>query len=685
MDAVLFYLLLALPAIAGATGETQVRNAALATGLSVSSEKVIVTEKTWNNLTHVACAETGPSYVYMQPLQRSALLVVRGLGFSIPDNAAIDSVQVTWTVRITDPTSSTNRTHPHEVVLVEPVVSGPPPTRWPTPAGDNRLEGWNSTWSTKVFPLSGDDVMWGIGSSDALSSGSGVSNPLFGVAISVDNLNLATFYAEISCVKVEVSYTPPATTAAGSSTTGVSTGVSTTAIPVSTTSTSQTTSSNSGSTTTTTSTTVVPTTTSTTTTTTGVPATTNTPAITTGKASQKTSESNGKIKGDNSTALIIAFSALALLFCLVAISWSAARLMARRTKRAHAFMRGEGLPHLVKHSDSSSSDPGHALDGISDDSLFDDIWLDDITIGREIGRGNFGAVYLCKWHDETDVACKSLTDDSMNSSAMDEARQLSRLNHPNIVRFFGLHRTEKDELFIVMEYLPRGSLDGFLKSKEGRQLAREELLRICIDTTTGMHYLANKNVIHGDLGARNLLVEQYNDHLGVKIADFGLSLICDRGVDTKGEQYCRIPNGKSRKIPVKYSALEVIFEARYSIKSDVWSFGVVLWELFSQGQKPFQGLSGAETVQHLRTGNRMERPQACTENVYDIMLRCWDMDPASRPSFSKLRKEFREELRRSNRRQHDGVSELSDDEESDDNSTIVYQTDMPGIVYQTDL
>jgi serine/threonine protein kinase len=329
--------------------------------------------------------------------------------------------------------------------------------------------------------------------------------------------------------------------------------------------------------------------------------------------------------------------------------------MGQRKERALNFMRGVGLPRATSNtmSDDSESDPGADLDGSSDndEEMFvvggTDVWLDDISIVREIGHGNFGSGFLATWHKATDVACKSVSGDDVESTVLEEAQQLHRLNHPNIVRFFGLYRDAKKSLFIVMEYLPKGALDVFLKTGEGRRLSSTSLLRICIDTATGMHYLSRKSVVHGDLGARNLLVVSVDDRIGVKIADFGLSLLCDRGVEeeaAEGEQYCRIPTSDNRKFPIRHTAPEIVDSGRYSSKSDVWSFGVVVWEVYSGGKRPYDGMSNTDVIQYLREGARLERPPACSERVYNIVLRCWHKTPIRRPRFGDIRSDLCEEL-----------------------------------------
>ena len=311
--------------------------------------------------------------------------------------------------------------------------------------------------------------------------------------------------------------------------------------------------------------------------------------------------------------------------------------MRRRTKEVS----------LIGYDSDSTPDPlDTVLDGSSDsgsDLFDDDVLLSDIDIGREIGSGAFGTVYTAIWQHSTSVACKKLGDDTAdNADILVEASRLRRLNHPNIVRFFGVYKSTEGT-YIVMEYLRHGGLDVFLREESNRRyLKLETQMRICTDVAAGMAYLSSRKVVHGDLGARNLLVADDAHSPSIKIADFGLSLICDSVALDTSEEYCRIPNVGSRKYPVKYSALEVIHEGRYSTKSDVWSYGVVMWEVYSFGELPYQGKTNAETIELVSNEGRLYNPEGCPEDVYYLMQRCWRQSPSKRPSFEKIQQRLKE-------------------------------------------
>lgn len=630
---------LVLCAAVGACADTQTRYATLV-GSVVTGEKVVAVDNAWANLSHAACDSGLAAYAYMQALQVSELLVVRGLNFSVPPNATVDGIRVKWTVRITNPAPAVNRTHPHEVALVGPDTGGSPPSpRWSTYRGDNTKQGWTSSWGVSAFPLGGEDVMWGIGPGGTLSRGAGVSNPLFGVALSVANINFAILDVLVSCVSVEVNFTIEDTLTTGATTTpaAATTGAATTAV-----------------TTTAAATTGVATAAVTTTevATTGVVATAATTAGTTAVATTPPRGSSAQVVAspthEEISRWLIVGLALGFLGCFVFVAWGSTRYIGWRKERALNFVRGIGLPRASANAmnDDSESDPGAMLDGSSSSDgggAADNVWLEDIEITDEIGSGSFGSVYLGMWHRSAEVACKTLDGYGADDAAMDEADRLNRLNHPNIVRFFGLYRNLNRDVFIVMEYLKKGALDSYFTTPEGKKLTSEDRLRLCVDTSTGMHYLAKQKIVHGDLSARNILVAHVEGVLTAKIADFGLSLLCNRvaiddgGYAAETEQYVRVPTHVGHKFPVRHTAPEVIDSGRYSSQSDVWSFGVVMWEVYTGGAKPFAGMTNTEVVGYITKGERLEKPRECPHGVYTLMLKCWNGTRTLRPKFEELR------------------------------------------------
>eukprot|EP01117_Protostelium_nocturnum_P010334 TRINITY_DN3714_c0_g1_i1.p1 TRINITY_DN3714_c0_g1~~TRINITY_DN3714_c0_g1_i1.p1 ORF type:complete len:930 (+),score=203.69 TRINITY_DN3714_c0_g1_i1:208-2790(+) len=250
-------------------------------------------------------------------------------------------------------------------------------------------------------------------------------------------------------------------------------------------------------------------------------------------------------------------------------------------------------------------------------------FLKNIVIGSQIGKGNFGDVYSATWNGATKVAAKRIreTDDQF----LEEAKLLMRLNHPNIVRQIGIWKSEENELYMILEYCKLGSLLSFLNTTE-ENFSQNDLLLMCQEVAAGMMYLEGEKIIHRDLGARNLLVKYQEGKYIVQVSDFGLSRLT--------EDYYK---SDSVALPYKWSAPEVVGNNQSSTKSDVWSFGICMWEIFTGGMVPYAGQSNKEVVQStLEDGCTLNRPKNCSDQVWNVMLMCWAMNPKDRPSFSDL-------------------------------------------------
>ncbi|PRP86412.1 leucine-rich repeat receptor protein kinase EXS-like [Planoprotostelium fungivorum] len=262
-----------------------------------------------------------------------------------------------------------------------------------------------------------------------------------------------------------------------------------------------------------------------------------------------------------------------------------------------------------------------------------DVLLKDVVILEAIGAGHFGHVYRGKWNG-TDVALKSLKPSNQQRELwLKEVSLLQRLNHPNVVRLLGIYQQDEQE-FMVLEYYERGSLDNFLKNKENAdKLSPEDLIFMTVEIAKGMLYLESVGIIHRDLGARNLLVTESNGKFIVKISDFGMS----KGTAVDGKE--------KEKIPIRWAAPEVIRKAKSSIQSDVWSFGVCVWEIFSEGQLPYGHVGNSRVSELVLNENyRLPRPTKCPEAVYSIMTQCWHSDPTSRPTFQDILSDLSQQL-----------------------------------------
>ncbi|XP_071819476.1 uncharacterized protein [Apostichopus japonicus] len=281
-----------------------------------------------------------------------------------------------------------------------------------------------------------------------------------------------------------------------------------------------------------------------------------------------------------------------------------------------------------------------------------EINLCQVTLKEELGKGEFGVVYkgvitgLDGYPDNMAVAVKTTKVGAFaeaNEDLLDEMKLLSSLGeHRNIMSLVACC-SRREPFYLITEYMEFGDLLNFLRKcrEEGSSamdpiysLGEEKQIIVARDITNGMAYMENAKCYHGDLAARNVLV---GDGLKVKISDFGMS----DDIYTRG--YKRQETA-DKKIPVKWCSLETIFSGICSSKSDVWSFGVVLHEIFTLGGSPYPGMALRFLVNKLREGYRMEKAEHCPDDIYQLMLRCWQEDPADRPKFIDLSEELGELL-----------------------------------------
>ncbi|XP_006104298.1 tyrosine-protein kinase Srms [Myotis lucifugus] len=248
----------------------------------------------------------------------------------------------------------------------------------------------------------------------------------------------------------------------------------------------------------------------------------------------------------------------------------------------------------------------------------------EFTLRRKLGKGYFGEVWEGLWLGSVPVAIKVIK--SANMKLADLAKEIQTLKSLRHARLIQLHAvcSTGEPVYIVTELMRKGNLQAFLGSPEGRALNPPVLLGFACQVAEGMRYLEERRIVHRDLAARNVLVD---DDLACKVADFGLARLL------KDDIYS--PSSGS-KIPVKWTAPEAAHYRVYSPKSDVWSFGVLLYEVFSYGQCPYEGMSNHETLQQIERGYRLPRPAACPAEAYVLMLACWKGSPEERPAFAML-------------------------------------------------
>ncbi|XP_038064959.1 tyrosine-protein kinase Mer-like [Patiria miniata] len=276
---------------------------------------------------------------------------------------------------------------------------------------------------------------------------------------------------------------------------------------------------------------------------------------------------------------------------------------------------------------------------------------DQLKIIKELGHGAFGQVLLAEASGITHgskvklVAVKTLKEEVNKSDKADMMRELDLMkklpDHCNVVRLLGFC-VEKDPPYIIVEYLTRGNLKDLLKdsrSKGGRvygnlhgiskSLTSKDLMKFAKDAADGMAFISSQQCIHRDLAARNVLVAE---DMTCKVSDFGLA---------RDVMNIRVyERGSEGALPMRWMALESILDDVYTTESDVWSYGVLLWEIVTLGARPYPAMTAKIMVGELRSGYRMPKPQHCQEELYVMMLRCWDEDPESRPTFKMISKEL---------------------------------------------
>ncbi|VDK89262.1 unnamed protein product [Litomosoides sigmodontis] len=245
----------------------------------------------------------------------------------------------------------------------------------------------------------------------------------------------------------------------------------------------------------------------------------------------------------------------------------------------------------------------------------------EIHLGDTIGHGEFGDVLLGDYENHR-VAVKVLKHSEMAQSLLDEAKFMIGLKHVNLVALLGVVIDDAGEIFMVTEYMANGNLVDFLRSRGRHQVEKTQLTQFAVDICEGMKFLEMKNMVHRDLAARNVLLD---DKLTAKISDFGLA---------KDASECHYAESALSKFPIKWTAPEALRYSKFSTKSDVWSFGVLLWEIFSYGRVPYPRIPIQDVVRHIEKGYRMEPPEGCPMEISRLMNDAWMLEPSVRPSFT---------------------------------------------------
>ncbi|XP_054003583.1 tyrosine-protein kinase Fer isoform X2 [Hylaeus anthracinus] len=317
---------------------------------------------------------------------------------------------------------------------------------------------------------------------------------------------------------------------------------------------------------------------------------------------------------------------------VLSVCWDGHKhFIVQTTNEGHYRFEGPTFPsikELISHQRLSGSPVTSRSGAILKTPIIRERWElnnDDVNLLEKIGRGNFGDVYKAQLKTcKTEVAvktCKVTLPDEQKRKFLQEGRILKQYDHPNIVKLIGIC-VQKQPIMIVMELVPGGSLLTYLR-KNASTITQQEQLRMCKDAAAGMRYLESKYCIHRDLAARNCLVGYESI---VKISDFGMS--------REEEEY--IVSDGMKQIPIKWTAPEALNFGKYTSLCDVWSYGVLMWEIFSKGGNPYSGMSNSQAREKIDAGYRMPAPENASDEIYRLMLRCWEYEPEKRPHFDQI-------------------------------------------------
>ncbi|XP_064606630.1 tyrosine-protein kinase SRK3-like [Liolophura sinensis] len=288
----------------------------------------------------------------------------------------------------------------------------------------------------------------------------------------------------------------------------------------------------------------------------------------------------------------------------------------------HYGQSADGLCHMLTRA---CNKPKPITTDLSRDTR--DAWeipRQSLEFLEKLGSGMFGDVWKGKWQGKTEVAIKTMKPGTMDPKAfLAEAQIMKQCRHEKLVTLYAVC-SQEEPIYIITELMVNGSLLTYLREGQGQHLKLPPLVDMAAQIASGMSYLEKQNFIHRDLAARNILVGENNI---VKVADFGLARVIEDDMYTPKQ---------GAKFPIKWTSPEAALYGQFTIKSDVWSYGILLVEIITHGQVPYPGMANREVLEQVERGYRMGKPLHCPDPVYEIMLKTWDKHASNRPTFEFL-------------------------------------------------
>ncbi|KAB0365429.1 hypothetical protein FD754_009585 [Muntiacus muntjak] len=332
--------------------------------------------------------------------------------------------------------------------------------------------------------------------------------------------------------------------------------------------------------------------------------------------------------GANSTVLLVSVAGSVVLVVILIAAFVISR---RRSKYSKAKQEADEEKHLNQGVRTyvdpfTYEDPNQAVREFAKE-----IDASCIKIEKVIGVGEFGEVCSGRLKvpgkREIYVAIKTLKagyTDKQRRDFLSEASIMGQFDHPNIIHLEGVV-TKCKPVMIITEYMENGSLDAFLRKNDGR-FTVIQLVGMLRGIGSGMKYLSDMSYVHRDLAARNILV---NSNLVCKVSDFGMSRVLE---DDPEAAYTT----RGGKIPIRWTAPEAIAYRKFTSASDVWSYGIVMWEVMSYGERPYWDMSNQDVIKAIEEGYRLPPPMDCPIALHQLMLDCWQKERSDRPKFGQI-------------------------------------------------